>query len=110
MKLLQYELNRVAEHWSLYRIRPSGNGDSPTGQPDVLYFLPELKEAMNYCSSVSEEELGLAKEMCCEETESNRYFTELANIIMEEENLSMPEDAEEALSLYLDLVTHIGNL
>ena len=40
--LLQQELNRVAQHWNLHKIRPSLNQESPPGQPDILYFLPKL--------------------------------------------------------------------
>lgn len=36
--LIQEELNRVAQHWNLHRIRPSLNQESPPGRPDVLYF------------------------------------------------------------------------
>ena len=31
MPLLRAELNRVAQHWNLHKIRPSGNEDSPAG-------------------------------------------------------------------------------
>lgn len=101
MKLIQDELKRVAEHWNVHRIRPSINSDSPAGRPDVLYFLPELEETMDYSSPVPSDEMDLAKEICCDhaiEQPASRDFVELANLIMEEEGLRMPHDAEEALN------------
>lgn len=57
MKLIQDELKHVAEHWNLHRIRPCRNSDSPAGRPDVLYFLPELEEAMDYSTPVPSDEI-----------------------------------------------------
>ena len=105
MQLLQDELNQVAKHWNLHKIRPSTNGDSPAGRPDVLYFLPELQETMNFCSPVPEEELELVREMCCDKTQAtdtDGCFADLASLIVEEEDLSMPDDAEDAVKLYVD--------
>ena len=67
MQLIQDELKHVAEHWNLHRIRPCRNSDSPAGRPDVLYFLPELEEVMDYSTPVSSDEIDLAKEICCDE-------------------------------------------
>ena len=105
MQLLQDKLNQVAKHWNLHKIRPSTNGDSPAGRLDVLYFLPELQETMNFCSPVPEEELELVREMCCDKTQAtdtDGCFADLASLIVEEEDLSMPDDAEDAVKLYVD--------
>ena len=80
-----------------------------TGRPEV----PELKEAMDYSTPVPSDEIDLAKEVCCDqlnEQPASRGFVELAHLIMDEENLTMPDDAEEALRLYIDLVYHIENI
>ena len=113
MHLIQDELKHVTEQWKLHRIRPCRNSDSPAGRPEVLYFLPELKEAMDYSTPVPSDEIDLAKEVCCDqlnEQPASRGFVELAYLIMDEENLTMPDDAEEALRLYIDLVYHIENM
>lgn len=47
LPLLKEELNHIAQHWNLHKIRPSINQESPPGRPDVLYFLPELKETIS---------------------------------------------------------------
>ena len=51
--LLQKELNHVAQQWNLHKIRPSLNQEFPPGQPDVLYFLPELNGVNSYLKSVA---------------------------------------------------------
>ena len=43
MGVIQAELDRVAQHWNLHRIRPQNNVESPPGRPDTLFFLPELQ-------------------------------------------------------------------
>ena len=104
MQLIQDELKHVAEHWNLHRIRPCRNSDSPAGRPDVLYFLPELEEVMDYSTPVPSDEIDLAKEICCDEVieqPASREFVDLVHLIMDEEDLTMPDDAEEALSLYI---------
>ena len=44
------------------------------------------------------------------EQPASKGFVKLAHLIMDEENLTMPDDAEEALRLYIDLVYHIENI
>lgn len=41
---------------------------------------------------------------CCEE------FAELAGMIMEENNLQFPRTAEDAVTLYVNLLEEIGNI
>ena len=43
MRVIQAELDRVAQHWNLHRIRSQHNVESPPGQPDTLFFLPDLE-------------------------------------------------------------------
>ena len=42
MPVIRVELQRVAIHWNVHRIRPSSNPDSPAGRLDSLFFLPSL--------------------------------------------------------------------
>ena len=64
--LLQQELNRVAQHWNLHKIRSFLNQESPSGRPDVLYFLPEVQGVSSYLKPVEDDELLVAEELCCE--------------------------------------------
>ena len=43
MGVIQAELNRIAQHWNLHRIRTQNNMEDPSGRPDTLFFLPELE-------------------------------------------------------------------
>ena len=89
--LLQQELNRVAQHWNLHKIRPSSNQESPPGRPDVLYFLPELHGISSYLKSVDDDELLVAEELCCENhiIRADETFVELAQMIMDDNNLQI---------------------
>ena len=100
----------MAEHWNLQKIGPCRNSDSLVGRPNVLYFLLELGEAIDYSFPVPSDEIDLAKEVCCgqlNEQPASREFVELAHLVMDEEDLTMPGEAEEALCLSIDLVYHI---
>ena len=41
MPILRDELHGAARLWNLHRILPPTNSKSPSGRPDVLFFLPE---------------------------------------------------------------------
>ena len=42
MGLIRDELHRFARLWNNHRIRPAINCASPSGRPDLLYYLPEV--------------------------------------------------------------------
>ena len=107
MPLIQEELNHVAQHWNLHKIRPSSNQESPPGRPDVLYFLTELKETMKYLHIIDDD-----AKMCFDDRPlpSDDTFAELAEMIMQETNLQMPSTATEASNLYIELLYHIKSL
>ena len=102
MPLLRVELNRVAQHWNLHKIRASGNEDSPAGRPDVLYVLPKAYGRQSYLNEVPEEELEVAMDVCCEEPEDgvSDSFRGLAGILINENALRIPSNAQEAEDLY----------
>ena len=58
--LLQQEFTPVAQHWNPYKVRPSLDQESPSGQPDVLYFLPELPGVSSYLKHIEDDELLVA--------------------------------------------------
>ena len=45
--ILRDELHGAARLWNLHRILPSTNLESPSGRPDVLFFLPEVSGTRN---------------------------------------------------------------
>ena len=93
------KLHRAARLWNLHRIRPSTNVESPCGRPDVLLFLPEVSNTRNYMEDIDFDELELAEERCCYRPSQSgcwEEFSQLAGIIMRENNLQFPRTAEEA--------------
>ena len=63
MDLIQDELNRVALERNLPRIRPSTNLESLSGKPDILNFLPKLKDEQDYSTPIDVEEIEIAENM-----------------------------------------------
>ena len=113
MNVLRNELHQVAKLWNLHRIRPSVNSDSPPGRTDLLYFLPQATDTINYATAVDEDDLDVSEYLADVTNASNSAdpaFAELAQIIMDEQNLRMPESAEEARRLYIDLMHEIEAL
>ena len=113
MNLLQMELHKVARLWNTHRIRPSSNPESPAGRPDYLYFIPQSTHTCDYQTKVGVDEVDIAEEHCAQEPSlrgCSRYFNELAEMIMEDEGLGMPNTVEEAQDLYIALLDLIDNL
>lgn len=112
MPLIQEELDKVAKHWNLHRIRPSHNVESPSGRPDVLYFVPPWTNTRDYLTEVDQDDLDMVEDICCDRTSPTHCsedFRELADIIMQEQHLPVPSSAREARDLFVDLVYHIEN-
>lgn len=74
------------------------------------FILPEVSNTRNCIADVDFDELELAKERCCyRPPQSGRSdeFTELAGIIMRENNLQFPRTAKQAAILYVSLLEEI---
>jgi hypothetical protein len=105
--------DRFARLWNNHLIRPSTNGESPSGRPDVLYYLPEVSSTHNYLVPVENDDITLSEQLCDSTSPSfncSAEFLKLAQIIMSEENLLMPRTPVDARGLYLSLIHHIDNL
>ncbi|KAK2546843.1 hypothetical protein P5673_033433 [Acropora cervicornis] len=111
LSMVSWTLNKRGAFW--LRIRPSVNNDSPPGRQDLLYFLPQATDTINYATPVDEDDLNVSEYVADVTNASNSAdptFAELAQIIMDEKNLRMPESAEEARRLYIDLMHDIEAL
>ena len=107
------ELNRVARHWNLHKIRPSSNNESPPGRPDVLFFLPQLVNDADYKTPAPSDEVEIAANMCCTnvgESGCCKEFMDLAKLIMEDEGFNHPSTTDEALILYRKLAIRFERL
>ena len=113
LPILRGELERVAKHWNLHKIRPSCNESSPHGRPDTNYLLPELRNTMSYLHNVSSEYLQVTENVCCvvQEDSFTKSFTELVLMIMRENNIQLTlSDVSQAEQLYIDLLVVIEDL
>ena len=111
--LIQDELDQVTMHWNLHKIRPSSNDESSSGRPDILYFLPELYQNSKRGQHVVLDEIEEIQEMVNQHPnrsdERRTDFAKLARLIMEDERLSTPRTANEALDLYISLASSIND-
>ena len=112
MAVIEKKLHTVARLWNLHRIRPSCNNSSPSGRPYLLYHHPERKGTVDCLYTVDSAEQDIAREMCCGDIPLgfSPEFNELAELIISEEGLQMPENALEAKNLYLTLVNEIEKI
>ena len=111
MSLLKEELYGVAQNWNLHKIRPTRNPDSPSGRPDVLYFVPECVGVTDCTVIPNEDDVDIWKELCEDEQSSLAViFQELADMIMEDESFDQPRNAHDAKVLYHQLLLCIDRL
>ena len=112
MPIIKKELQNVARLWNLHRIRPSSNINSPHGRPHLLYHFPETTGVVDCKHDVDMDSLDVAKQMCCNDLPLcySPEFDKLAELIMTEEDLSIPQDATDACSLYMTLISEIEKL
>ncbi|CAB4021266.1 Hypothetical predicted protein, partial [Paramuricea clavata] len=112
--MIRDELRRFAMEWNLHRIRKSVNAESPSGQPDVIYFLSSTTDdARDLITPVSEEDIEIAQQKCCVQTPEHgcsEELVELASIIMIEKHLEMSTNSEYAVIFYSTIVEEIGQI
>ena len=100
--------------WNHHRIRKNKNFESSCETPDYLYYNSGTNNNLStdYKINVDMTDVTLAKSFtkspntfgCSEE------FSELAMIIIQRQNLSMPKTVSEAESLYITIVNEISSI
>ena len=115
MDLIRDELYRAASLWNNHRMRPSANCESPGGRPDLLFSLPEVSDTRDFIVEADRDDNTLCQQLVCNSSSLQLLnctpeFSDLANIIMHEKNLHMPNSPDEAKDLYIALVDHIEKL
>lgn len=113
MGVIQAELDRIAKHWNLHRIRPQNNVESPPGRPDTLFFLPELKDTTSYMHPVSEDDLRAGK-LCCSSRRGDLVclpeFADVAVELMAKHKLDHAQTPTQAKQLFSVLIRLLENL
>ena len=110
MHVIREELRKFAMQWNLHNIRPSRNEDSPSGRPDLLYFLPDMIGARDLMTPISVEVIEIAEQVCCTRSPEHgcsEEFFELVSLIMDEKRLTVPRTPTDALSLFHTLIDDI---
>ena len=125
MGVLQAGLDRMKNEWNRHLIR--SNKIHPNGIPDYLYHLPQHRGIFffffkfnfatlhlhqiglqDYSCACNDADLNVCWQYASDKPASNiPEFVTLAEILMEEEDLQVPSNGMEALSLYIDLVNLI---
>ena len=115
MDAIRDELYRAARLWNNHRMRPSTNYESPGGRPDLLFSLPEISDTRDFIVEVDKADITLCQQLVCNSSslqvlDCTPEFSDLANIIMHEKDLHMPNSPDEARDLYIALIDHIEKL
>ncbi|XP_015750003.1 PREDICTED: protein argonaute-3-like [Acropora digitifera] len=109
-QLRKEELNKAAKLWNLHRIRPSTNLESPPRRSDMLYFLAEIINTEDYKTVVTTDDVELDEETCGLQNVQlpcSPEFISLAEIIMRENVLLIPTNANDAKALDIKLLEKI---
>lgn len=103
-RVLQAELDRIAQSWNTHQIRQQRNSELPCGRPDVLFFVPEMFGGNQYGVKVDIDDVALCKEMYAIPKQiCSREFEDLARLL--KPDIVAPRNAEEAIALYNNLLS-----
>ena len=106
MRVIQAELDRIAEHWNLHEIRQQKHSNMSSGKPELLYYVSEIFGGRDYGHRV---DLGDV-EVCMDLYSSPKKL--YSEDIEEFAYLHLPQhqrptNADQAYILYRDLLHEI---
>ncbi|CAC5399907.1 unnamed protein product [Mytilus coruscus] len=107
-RLLRKGLNNIASEWNQHRlqVRKQREYDCAQGIPDILYFLPEASNTESFGTAVNDDDINTCYEMYVRELPNlygcSEKLLEIVNII--KPNYTHPENTEQALSLFMELI------
>ncbi|XP_022111601.1 uncharacterized protein LOC110990810 [Acanthaster planci] len=108
-RLLQDDLDKMAEVWDGQRIRKNKQEHLAYGRPLTMFELPQLYNTMDYLKLVDRDRVNVCKEEClfndnypCDEDLFN-----YACLLMGAAGRRAPNTPEEAIHLYIDLRRHL---
>ena len=110
-RILQADFDRVVLMWNNHTIRSQRNAECPSGKPNMLYYLPETFGSTDRSKPLlfDEDEIDGVEAQYCKtfpEYGCSDAFTDVVRHIVGDdiEHFEMPVTADEALSLYTDLI------
>ena len=79
MLLIQQKPHTVAKQWNLNNTRPSHNAESPSGRPNILYFVPSWTDTRDYMTEVDLDDIAIVEDVCCDRTSSTHCSASVEN-------------------------------
>ncbi|XP_071140959.1 uncharacterized protein [Mytilus edulis] len=113
-RLIRKGLNNIASEWNQHRlqVRKQRDFDCARGIPDILYFLPEAVNTESFGTAVNDDDINTCYEMYVRELPNlygcSEKFLEIVNII--KPNYTQPENTDQALSLFMELICILNEL
>lgn len=100
--MFQNDLDRLVSLWNAHRLRPSRNQTAPSGRPALIYSMPHLYGSESHACQVNPLQVSICETECmytgpypCDKT-----VFEICCLLMAENSLGKPNDAEDAIQLY----------
>ena len=110
-QLLQADMDRAAQMWNNHTIRRQNNAKCPSGKPNMMYHLPGCFGTTDQSKSIlfGDDEIDEVAAQYCESYPQygcSDTFTDIVRIIIadEIENFQLPTSADQASSLYTNLI------
>ncbi|KAJ8301493.1 hypothetical protein KUTeg_020480 [Tegillarca granosa] len=102
---IQVELDDFSLLWNTHYIRKIHNELIAYGSPDLMYTVPAMFNTRDYSIPVDVVAVNVYEEECIFKTRihCDKDVHDVCRLHMEENNWSMPEDANSARNLYLNL-------
>lgn len=99
---LQKDINETITVWNTHCIRPTKNQNVPSGRPCIMYTMPVVYGVQDYSVEVDADAVSVCKDECLlnQDRPSDSDFNELFNILVEENNIEMNMEPEQALDNY----------
>ncbi|XP_074656641.1 uncharacterized protein LOC141909875 [Tubulanus polymorphus] len=107
-QLIEQDLEDFRNEWNSHRIRRQRNCDVPCSKPDLLYFAPELFGTTDHKIEINYEDvIDVQAEFCKQPNDrgsSEPDFPTMCDNIMAVNGFSLPQSADEAYDLYIQLL------
>jgi hypothetical protein len=105
MALLSNQLAEIRQLWNIHYIRKSRNCCSPSGKPDMMYFMPDAYDTCDYLKPYITDDMEHVEGILCNDAPlCDDIYGELFTILVQEGNKDMPHSLEEADDLLVYLL------
>ena len=101
----QNDIDQAVTVWNTHTIRHSKNQNVPCGKPCVMYAMPTIYGTQSYDVDVDSDAVSACRVECLFDQTSplDHDLHELFQILIEENNLVMSMDPDEAVDIYLTI-------